>query len=173
MAEQTAGWQIAGYLETRAGHLTVDGLDSVTLIEQYGTPLYVFSEKSIANHVRDLRRAVEAVHPRVKLCYASKANSNMAVLSAVRRPGGDIEVNSGGELHKVRTVGFRPDQIVFNGVSKTDEEIAAAVEYGILAINIDSLFELEQVARIARSMGKRANVALRIVPEIITRSHIG
>jgi D-ornithine/D-lysine decarboxylase len=173
MAEQSAGWQIDGYLEARAGHLTVDGLDTVTLIEQYGTPLYVFSERRIAGHVRDLRRAVEAVHPRVKLCYASKANSNMAVLAAVRRAGGDIEVNSGGELHKARTVGFRPDQIVFNGVSKTDEEIRDAVAYGILAINIDSLFELEQVARVARSMDKRANIALRIVPEIITRSHIG
>ena len=107
MAEQSAGWQIDSYLETRAGHLTVDGLDTVTLIEQYGTPLYVFSEKRIAGHVRDLRRAVEAVHPRVKLCYASKANSNMAVLAAVRRAGGDIEVNSGGELHKARTVGFQ------------------------------------------------------------------
>ena len=85
----------------------------------------------------------------------------------------DNMVNSGGELHKARVVDFRPDQIVFNGVSKTDEEIRAAVEYGILAINIDSLFELEQVARVARSIGGRANVAIRIVPEIITRSHIG
>ena len=173
MAEQSSGWQIDGYLEARAGHLTVDGLDAIKLIEQYGSPLYVFSEKRIAEHVRYLRRAVAAVHPRVKLCYASKANSNMAVLAAVRRAGGDIEVNSGGELHKARVVGFRPDQIVFNGVSKTDEEIRAAVEYGILAINIDSLFELEQVARVARSTGQRANVAIRIVPEIITRSHIG
>ncbi|HJQ22510.1 MAG TPA: diaminopimelate decarboxylase [Blastocatellia bacterium] len=173
MAEQSAGWQIPGFLETRAGHLTVDGLDAIALIEQYGSPLYVFSEKRLAEHVGYLRRAIEAVHPRVKLCYASKANSNMAVLSAVRRAGGDIEVNSGGELHKARVVGFRPDQIVFNGVSKTDEEIRAAVEYGILALNVDSLFELEQVARVARSTGKRANVAIRIVPEIITRSHIG
>src|SRR2546423_10623065 len=172
MAEQSSGWQIDGYLEARAGHLTVDGLDAITLIEQYGSPLYVFSEKRIAEHVRYLRRAVAAVHPRVKLCYASKANSNMAVLAAVRRAGGDIEVNSGGELHKARVVGFRPDQIVFNGVSKTDEEIRAAVEYGILAINIDSLFELEQVARVARSIGGRAHVPIRTAPAIITRSHL-
>jgi diaminopimelate decarboxylase len=97
----------------------------------------------------------------------------MAVLDAVRRAGGDVEVNSGGELFKAKQIGFRPDQIVFHGVSKTDDEIRDAVEYGILAINIDSLYELDQVARIARSIGKRANVAIRIVPEIITRSHIG
>lgn len=175
MADQNAraSWQSPGYLETRADHLTVDGVDVIGLAEEYGTPLYVFSEKRIVENVRDLRRAVESVHPRVKLCYASKANSNMAVLAAVRRAGGDIEVNSGGELFKAKKVGFRPDQIVFNGVSKTDEEIRDAVEYGILAINIDSLYEIDQVARVARSAGKRANIAIRIVPEIITRSHIG
>jgi len=175
MAEQRAAhtWQVPGYLETRAGHLTVDGADAAQLAEQLGTPLYVFSEKRIADNIRNLRRAVEAVHPRVKICYASKANSNMAVLDAVRRVGGDIEVNSGGELFKAKKVGFRPDQIVFNGVSKTDDEIRDAIEYGILATNIDSLYELNQVVRVARSVLKRANVAIRIVPEIVTRSHIG
>lgn len=174
MADSRAqSWQVQGYLETQSGGLAVDGANVAQLVEQYGTPLYVFSEKRIAKNVGTLRRAVEAVHPQAKLCYASKANSNMAVLDAVRRAGGDIEVNSGGELHKAQTVGFRPDQIIFNGVSKTDEEIRAATEYGILAINIDSLYELDQVARVARQSGRRANVAIRIVPEIITRSHIG
>src|SRR5262249_19926560 len=137
------------------------------------TPLYVFSEKRITGNVRNLRRAVESVHPRAKICYASKANSNMAVLDVVRRAGGDVEVNSGGELFKAKKAGFHPDQIIFNGVSKTDVEIRDAIDFGILAINVDSLFELDQVARVARSIRKRANVAIRIVPEIITRSHIG
>ena len=162
-----------GYLETRSGGLTVDGVEAIQLADAHGTPLYVFSEKRIAGNVRGLRSALEAVHPHIKICYASKANSNMAVLDAVRRAGGDIEVNSGGELHKAKRIGFRPEQTVFNGVSKTDQEIRDAIEYGILAINIDSLWELEQVTRVARSTGKRANVAIRIVPEIVTRSHIG
>jgi diaminopimelate decarboxylase len=170
---QGQSWQLPHYLETRASHLTVDGVDAVGLAEQHGTPLYVFSEKRIADNTRTLRKAVESVHPRVKICYASKANSNMAVLDAVRHAGGDIEVNSGGELFKAKKIGFRPDQIVFNGVSKTDEEIRHAIEYDILAINIDSLYELDQVTRVAREIGKRANIAIRIVPEIITRSHIG
>ena len=170
---QGQSWRVPAYLETHTGHLTIDGVDAVGLAAQHGTPLYVFSEKRIADNTRNLRSAVESVHPRVKICYASKANSNMAVLDAVRRAGGDIEVNSGGELFKAKKIGFRPDQIVFNGVSKTDEEISHAIEYGILAINIDSLNELDQVTRVARSIGKRANVAIRIVPEIITRSHIG
>ena len=166
-------WRAPGYLETKAGRLTIEGVDAVGLTKQHGAPLYVFSEQRIADNIRNLRAAVESVHPRVKICYASKANSNMAVLDAVRRAGGDIEVNSGGELFKARKIGFRPDQIVFNGVSKTDDEIRDAVEYGILAINVDSLYELDQVTRVARAIGQRANVAIRIVPEIITRSHIG
>lgn len=175
MADQNeAGtWHVPGYLEARAGHLTIDGVDAVGLADEHQTPLYIFSEKRIADNTRNLRRAIEAVHPRVKICYASKANSNMAVLAAVLKAGGDIEVNSGGELFKAKKVGFQPDQIVFNGVSKTDDEICDAIQYGILAINIDSLFELDQVARVARNLGKRANVAIRIVPEIVTRSHIG
>ncbi len=166
-------WQVPGYLETRQSRLFIDGADAAQLADQYGTPLYVFSERRIASNTRGLRRALESIYPRIKLCYASKANSNMAVLDTVRRAGGDIEVNSGGELFKARRVGFDADQVVFNGVSKTDQEIRDAIEFGILAINIDSLYELDQVARVARSAGKRANIAVRIVPEIVTRSHIG
>src|SRR5215469_10608718 len=161
------------YLDTHGEHLLIDGVDALRLAGEYGTPLYVFSERRIIQNVRNLRRAAESVHPRIKLCYASKANSNMAVLATVLKAGGDVEVNSGGELFKARKAGFRPDQIVFNGVSKTDREIRDAIEYGILAINIDSLFELDQTARVARAIGKRANVAIRLVPEIVTRSHIG
>lgn len=171
MSEPSGSWQVPGYLEARDNHLTISGADAVRLAEEYGTPLYVFSESRIAENVRDLRRAVEAAHPRIKLCYASKANSNMAVLKTILEAGGDIEVNSGGELHKAKLVGFRADQIIFNGVSKTDAEIAAAIDYGILSLNVDSLYELDQIARVARTMGKPANVTIRIVPEIATRSH--
>jgi len=170
---KTGPSQLPGFLTSRKAHLNIDGIDTLSLAEEHGTPLYVFSENRISENVRVLRRAVESVHPRVKLCYASKANSNMAILDAVRKAGGDIEVNSGGELFKAKKVGFRPEQIVFNGVSKTDDELLEAISYGILAINVDSLNELEQVARVAQSVSKRANIAIRIVPEIITRSHIG
>ena len=166
-------WEIPGYLETQNKRLTIDGVDAVELVEKHGSPLYVFSENRIFDNTRNLRRAVESVFPRIKLCYASKANSNMAVLATVLRAGGDIDVKSGGELFKAKKVGFKPDQITFNGVSKTDQELRDAIEFGILAINVDSLYELDQVARVARSIGKRANVAIRIVPEIVTRSHIG
>jgi len=161
------------YLDTHGEHLLIDGVDALRLAGEYGTPLYVFSERRIIQNTRNLRKAAESVHPRIKLCYASKANSNMSVLATILGAGGDIEVNSGGELFKARKVGFKPEQVVFNGVSKTDKEIEDALLYGIMAINVDSLWELEQIERVSRKTGKVANVAIRLVPEIVTRSHIG
>ena len=160
------------YLDTKGKHLLIDGIDAVTLAAEFGTPLYVFSERRIIQNTRGLRTAAESVHPKIKVCYASKANSNMSILATILRAGGDIEVNSGGELFKAQKVGFKPDQVVFNGVSKTDQEIEAALTYGILAINVDSLWELDQIERVARRTGRRANIAIRLVPEIVTRSHI-
>jgi diaminopimelate decarboxylase len=161
------------YLGSRGKDLLIDGANALELAGQFGTPLYVFSEGRIVENTKTLRSAAESVHPRIKLCYASKANSNMAVLATIREAGGDIEVNSGGELFKAHKIGFRPDQVIFNGVSKTDQEIEDALRYGIMAINVDSLWELDQIERVARRAGKRANIAIRLVPEILTRSHIG
>src|SRR5688500_2855663 len=93
-------WAIPGYLEARAGRLHIDGADAVELVRAHGSPLYVFSEPRIRANIARLRGAAEAVERPVKFCYASKANSNMAVLAAVRDAGIDIEVNSGGELFK-------------------------------------------------------------------------
>ena len=166
-------WTIEGYLETLGGRLTVSGADAVELVEKFGSPLFVFSEPRIRANVERLKRAASAVGRPVRFFYASKANSNMAVLRTVRDAGIDCEVNSGGELYKALRAGFRPDQIIFNGTSKTDEELDEAVRAGIYAINVDSVFEIEMVERSARRTGKRANITLRLVPEIGTRSHLG
>ncbi len=169
----THSWEIHGWREISSGRLQLGGADAGALAREYGTPLFVFSEKRINENVERLRIAARAAFPRAKICYAAKANSVSAVLRTVKRAGGDIEVNSGGELYKALKCGFGPEQIVFNGVSKTDEEITLAVESGIYALNVDSLYELDQVIRVARRLGRVAHIALRLVPEIGTRSHIG
>jgi diaminopimelate decarboxylase len=97
----------------------------------------------------------------------------MAVLKAVRDAGIDVEVNSGGELFKALRVGFGPDQIIFNGTSKTNQEIDEAITAGIYSINADSIHELELIEARARLLQKQANVCLRLVPEIGTRTHKG
>jgi diaminopimelate decarboxylase len=162
-----------GYLEAQSGRLHINGADAVELVRVYGSPLYVFSEPRIRSNIARLQQAAASVERPVKFCYASKANSNMAVLKAVREAGIDIEVNSGGELFKALRAGFQPSQIIFNGTSKTDDELDDAVRSGIYSINVDSVYEIELVEAAASRVGQRANITLRLVPEIGTRSHIG
>jgi diaminopimelate decarboxylase len=166
-------WAIPGYLETRDGHLSINGVNSIELVREHDTPLFVFSEPRIRSNIERLKDAARAVEHPMKFCYASKANSNMAVLRSVREAGIDVEVNSGGELYKALRLGFRPNQIIFNGTSKSPSEIEEAVASEIYSINVDSIFEIELIEDAARRLKKRARIALRLVPEIGTRSHLG
>ena len=172
-------WTIPGFLEVRNQHLTINGVDALDLVHEFDSPLFVFSEPRILHNIRRLQKAAEVVDRPIKFCYASKANSNMAILKTVLNSGIDVEVNSGGELFKALKVGFQPGQIIFNGTSKSDEELDEAVRAGIYAINVDSVFEIglveESVDRL-RARGENvppARIALRLVPEIGTRSHLG
>src|SRR5437764_2457257 len=177
----TPAWTIPGFLEARENnHLFISGADATALTYKYGTPLFVFSEARIRRNIARLQSAAKQVERPIKFCYASKANSNMAVLGVVREAGIDIEVNSGGELYKALRAGFRPDQIIFNGTSKTDEELDEAVRAGIYSINVDSIYEIELVEAAVRRARSELNsglpparIALRLVPEIGTRSHLG
>ena len=169
----TPAWAIPGYLEVHNGRLHINGVDAMHLAREYDTPLFVFSEPRIRSNIERLQQGARAVERPVRFCYASKANSNMALLKVVKECSIDIEVNSGGELYKALRAGFRPEQIIFNGTSKTDAELDEAVGAGIYAINVDSIYEIELVERGARRTGKRANITLRLVPEIGTRSHLG
>ncbi len=180
VAAQNPAWTISDYLEVREGHLSISGADSLELIRKFDSPLFVFSGPRISANINRLRSAADSVAHPIRFFYASKANSNMAVLKLVRDSGIDIEVNSGGELFKALRVGFRPDQIIFNGTSKSDNELDDAVRAGIYAINVDSIYEIglveEAVRRAAAASGsapKPARVTLRLVPEIGTRSHLG
>src|SRR5438270_4528670 len=138
-------WAIKDYLAVRDGSLTINGADALALVRAHGSPLYVFSAPRISANIARLKHAATAVKHPVRYFYASKANSNMAVLKVVRDAGIDIEVNSGGELYKALRVGFRPAQIIFNGTSKTNEELDEAVRAGIYSINVDSIYEIDLV----------------------------
>src|SRR5437016_8053386 len=174
-------WIIPEFLEARENnHLFISGVDATVLVYKFGSPLFVFSESRIRANITRLQAAAKAVDRPVRFCYASKANSNMAVLKVVRDAGIDIEVNSGGELYKALRVGFKPNQIIFNGTSKTNEELDEAVRAGIYSINVDSIYEIELVEDAVRRARTELNaglpparIALRLVPEIGTRSHLG
>jgi diaminopimelate decarboxylase len=179
IATSSPAWSIPGYLEVRNDHLTVNGVDTLELVKEFNSPLFVFSEPRIRDNIKRLQLAADAVDRPIKFCYASKANSNMAILKVVLESGIDIEVNSGGELFKALRIGFRPDQIIFNGTSKSDDELDDAVRAGIYAINVDSIYEIdlvEQSVERLRTRGEKiapARITLRLVPEIGTRSHLG
>jgi D-ornithine/D-lysine decarboxylase len=180
VATATPAWSIQDYLEVRNQHLGINGADALELIRQYDSPLFVFSAPRIRSNIERLKSAAQSVQHPIRFFYASKANSNMAVLKAVLESGIDVEVNSGGELFKALRVGFRPDQIIFNGTSKSAGELDDAVAAGIYAINVDSIYEIglveEAVRRVAAGHDvpfRPARIALRLVPEIGTRSHLG
>ena len=120
MAISCPAWSISGYLEVRDGHLNINGADALDLVGQFDSPLFVFSEPRIRDNIARLQHGASVVDRPIKFCYASKANSNMAILKTVLDAGIDVEVNSGGELFKALRVGFHPDQIIFNGTSKSD-----------------------------------------------------
>ncbi|HBB89147.1 MAG TPA: diaminopimelate decarboxylase [Blastocatellia bacterium] len=177
----TPAWTISDYLEVRNNRLNINGADALDLINKYDSPLFVFSEPRIRSNIDRLKRAAASVDHPIRFFYASKANSNMAVLKTVLDSGIDVEVNSGGELFKALRIGFRPDQIIFNGTSKSAGELDDAVRAGIHAINVDSIYEIglveDAVKRVSAAAGdtaaKPARIALRLVPEIGTRSHLG
>ncbi len=168
-----ADWQIPGFLEEINGRLHVNGVDMIPLADSFGTPLFVFSEDRIRHNCREIQSAFQQWRFKTRVFYASKANSNLSLLHIIRDAGLDIEVNSGGELYKALKVGFSPDQIIFNGVAKTEQELREAISSAVFCINVDSVYELGHIAEIAAALNKRANIALRMVPGVETGSHGG
>ncbi len=166
-------WTIKDYLEVRNNQLHIGGVSAIELAGEFDTPLFVFSEARIKHNINRLKLAENAVGCRLKVCYAAKANSNMAILRTVKDAGCDLEVNSGGELWKALKIGFKGEQIIFNGTSKEIWEIENAINAEIYAIQVDSLYELSLIELTARRLNIRANVSLRLVPEIETNTHSG
>lgn len=169
----TQSWEIEGFLELQNNQLRIDGVSAFELASQHGTPLFVFSESRIRHNVARLKKISEFIPNPLKICYAAKAMSTMGILNAVKDAGSDVEVNSGGELWKALKIGFTGEQIIFNGTSKEIWELEMAIDVGISAIQVDSLYELSQIEETAKRLGKKANVSLRLVPEIESDTHTG
>ncbi|MFA6384754.1 MAG: diaminopimelate decarboxylase [Candidatus Omnitrophota bacterium] len=140
-----------------------------SLAEKFGTPLYVYSYNTFIGHFLKLKKAFAPVRPLI--CYSVKANSNLAILKALVDHGSGLDIVSGGELYRALKVGCPARRIVYASVGKTDQEIEEAITKGILFFNVESLPELENINRIARKLGKKTNVALRINPDVEAKTH--
>jgi len=154
----------------RNQELFCEAVPLAALAEKFGTPLYVYSAATVRERFRAFHRAFARV--RHTICYSVKANSNLAVLALLHRLGAGFDVVSGGELARVLKVDRRASRdVVFSGVGKTADEIAAALRAGILMFNVESESELAVVARTAAHAKKKARVALRVNPHIETETH--
>jgi len=153
----------------RDGQLYGEEVPLASVAEAVGTPCYVYSARTVREHYLRLQEAFAEAEPLI--CYSVKANSNLALLELLAAQGAGFDVISGGELFRVLEVGADPRKVVFAGPGKTRAEIREALEAGLLMLNVESAMELETVAEVARQMGRRAAVALRLNPDVDPATH--
>jgi len=139
------------------------------LAEQYGTPCYIYSREMFTESYRAFSDAL-GDHPGM-ICYAVKANSNIAVLNLLARLGAGFDIVSDGELQRVLTAGGDPSRIVFSGVGKSADEMRAALKVGIYCFNVESEAELDLLNEVAGEMGLIAPVSLRVNPDVDAKTH--
>lgn len=139
------------------------------IAHRFGTPVYIYSYKTLLDHYAKLKRAFRGINPLI--CFSVKANSNLAILRSLVNQGAGLDVVSGGELFRALKVGCSPRKIVYASVGKTTEEIRSAIKAGILFFNIESFPELENINNIARLLRRKVRVAIRINPGVNPATH--
>jgi len=139
------------------------------LVRRFGTPLYVYSQKTLLDHYLKLKAAFRSINPLI--CFSIKANSNLAIIKSLVNQGAGLDVVSGGELFRALRVGCPAQRIVYASVGKTTQELRQAIKTGILFLNVESLPELGNINCIAQSLHKKARVAIRINPDVTPATH--
>ncbi len=153
----------------RDGRLHAEDVDLTALAAEVGTPFYCYSTATLERHYRVFADAFAGDDALV--CFAMKANSNQAVLATLARRGAGMDIVSEGELRRALAAGVPGERIVFSGVGKTKEEMAAALEAGILCFNVESEPELAALSEVAASRGERAPVSIRVNPDVDALTH--
>ncbi len=151
------------------GELYCEKVKVRDIASKLGTPVYIYSYKTFTEHLFKLQKAFGTVKPLI--CYSMKANSNLAILKSLVKNGSGLDIVSGGELYRAQAVGCDPKKIVYAGVGKTDDEIEAAIRYGILLFNVESEPELAAINRVAKRLNKIANISLRVNPGVDPKTH--
>ncbi len=160
------------HFNAKDGRLTAEQVDIAALAEQVGTPFYCYSAATLRHHYQILDAALEDAGLAQRLiCYSVKANSNLAVIATLAQQGAGADIVSEGELLRALEAGIAPEKIVFSGVGKTAQEMQAALKAGILQFNVESLSEIDLLAETASHMGKTAQIALRVNPDIDAGTH--
>lgn len=151
------------------GQLYAEDVPIIEIIKKFGTPTYIYSYKTLIRHIRAYEEAFcEVPH---LICYAVKANSNLAILNIFANLGLGADIVSGGELFRALKAGIKPYKTVFAGVGKSEEEIEYALKNNILMFNVESEAELNKINKIAKKLRKKAHIALRVNPDIDPKTH--
>ncbi|MDY6932174.1 MAG: diaminopimelate decarboxylase, partial [Halobacteriota archaeon] len=153
-------------LDIRDGHLTIGGVDTVELVKEYGTPLYVTDEDKLRGNFRDYTTAFNDAD----IYYAAKANWNLTILNLLAKEGAGADVFSSGELQMALKAGIPKEKILFNGNSKCDDELEVAIN-SLVKISVDSLDELKTISELASKNDKVADIAFRVNPDVSPDTH--
>jgi len=159
---------ILNHLRIKNNKLYLDDSDLLSIVEEYGSPLFIFSESRVRENVREILQAFKKYYHDSYVYYAVKANSLLAILKIIKEEGLGCEISSSGELFKALKAGYDTDKIIFNGPGKSFNELEIAAKLNIHCVNVDSFYELKLLSYIAERLNVQVNVSLRIVPEIIT-----
>ncbi len=157
------------YFHRKNGVLWCEDVPVDDLAKRFGTPLYVYSQRTYIEHYDKLDKAFADVPHRI--CYSVKANGNLAILRTLAARGSGADVVSGGELHRALAAGIPADKIVYSGVGKTVPELELAVQVGILAINVENVEELRVLSEVAVRLGKKQGCAFRVNPDVDPHTH--
>jgi diaminopimelate decarboxylase len=151
------------------GQLHAESVPLAEIARSVGTPAYIYSRATLSRHYQAFEQALQGI-PHL-ICYAIKANSNLAVLNVLARLGAGFDIVSGGELERVLRAGGDSEKVVFSGVGKTSAEIRTGLRAGIKCFNVESADELERIAGIAGQLGVRAPISLRVNPDVDPKTH--
>ncbi|MBT8130600.1 MAG: diaminopimelate decarboxylase [Gammaproteobacteria bacterium] len=157
------------YFNYRDGRLWAEDVDIAAHVGAWGTPCFVYSRATLERHWHAFDTALSS-HPHL-VCYAVKANSNLAVLNVLARLGSGFDIVSVGELERVLAAGGEAAKTVFSGVGKRRDEIERALQAGIRCFNVESMAELELIDQAAGALGTRAPVSLRVNPDVDAKTH--
>ena len=156
-------------LTNNNGKFFIEDVDVQSIIKKFPTPSYVYSKQKIIDNFENLDTAFKEVDHLI--CFAVKANSNLAILNILAKNGAGFDIVSGGELKRVLAANGDPAKIVFSGVGKTKEEIKLAIENNILTFNVESEAELDRIQEIANAMNKKASISIRVNPNVDAKTH--
>ncbi len=155
-------------LNRREDKLFIDEVSLEDIAKEYGTPVYVYSGSKLKEN---LKGYLSSIREKDKICYSVKSNSNIHLLELLADLGSGFDVVSGNELRKCLEAGAKPEDIVFSGVGKTEEELVLAIKENIFSINIESEEELDRIIKTAKDLEKKAQCMIRINPDISSESH--